>query len=106
MSTSPSPSRRPDPALGDRLADPRASPEHWLDEIDPAILGRIAAALPGERDRRVLALIAEGERQMEAFAEVLGLDGRPLPEQRREVKRAKDRVLKRVQRQLRKEPDA
>lgn len=90
-------------SIGDRLADPRAAPERWLDEIDPALLAGIAAALPEERDRRVFHLIAEGERRTEVFAAALELDELPLPEQRRAVKRAKDRVLKRVQRQLRRE---
>lgn len=90
-------------SLGDRLADPQAAPERWLDELDPALLAGIVAALPAEQDRRVLQLLAEGERRTEAFAAALGLAERPLSEQRRVVKRAKDRVLKRVQRQLRRE---
>lgn len=92
-------------SVGDWLADPRAAPERRLDEIDPALLAGIAAALPEERDRRVFQLIVEGERRTAVFAAALGLDGHPLPEQRREAKRAKDRVLKRVQRQLQRDSD-
>ena len=91
--------------LGERTADPRSDPGRWLDEVDPALLAEIAAALPDERDRRVLDLIVARERRTEVFAALLGLDALPLPEQRRAVKRDKDRVLKRVQRQLKRGHD-
>ena len=75
--------------------------------IDPAeavLDGEADAALStmygglGEVDRAVVQLIADGERRTEVFAGVLGLHDRPRPEQEREVKRAKDRLKKRLQR--------
>src|SRR5438067_8149291 len=44
--------------LGEAIADPRADPGRRLDEVDPRLPAEIAAALPDEGDRRVLALIA------------------------------------------------
>lgn len=76
-------------SIGERLADPRPAPEPWLDEVDPTLLAEVAAALHDE-----------GERRAEVFAAALGLDTLPLPEQRREVQRVKNRVLKRLQRQV------
>ena len=46
------------------------------------------------RDRQILALRLQGERRTEAFAEILGLSYLPIEAQRREVKRAKDRIDK------------
>jgi RNA polymerase sigma-70 factor (ECF subfamily) len=43
-----------------------------------------------------LLLVIDGERKTERFAEVLGLTHLPLAEQRREVKRFKDRMGKRL----------
>jgi hypothetical protein len=51
-----------------------------------------------EVDRRVLRLMVDGERRTAVFAAVLGLDGQPAEAQRREVKRAKDRIKKRLER--------
>jgi RNA polymerase sigma-70 factor (ECF subfamily) len=50
------------------------------------------------RDRAVARLILENERSTAAFAALLGLDSLPLDEQRREVKRHKDRIKKRWER--------
>lgn len=60
-------------------------------------LCRSRAAL-GAQDQAVLDLIRAGERDTAAFARALGLEGRPFAEQQRQVKRAKDRVMKRLQR--------
>ncbi|HSH83150.1 MAG TPA: hypothetical protein VLA19_31850 [Herpetosiphonaceae bacterium] len=86
--------------VGDRIADPQSDPERWLDEIDPALLAEIAAAIPDERDRQVFNLIARGEKRTETFAAVLGLAGLPPDEHRRQVKRAKDRIRIRIRRRL------
>jgi RNA polymerase sigma-70 factor (ECF subfamily) len=45
-------------------------------------------------DRQILALRLQGERRTEAFAELLGISHLPIGVQRREVKRAKDRIDK------------
>ena len=47
-------------------------------------------------DRRVLELMLAGERRDAVYAEALGLGGLPAGDQQRDVKRAKDRVKKRV----------
>lgn len=91
--------------LAERVADPRADPDHWLDEIDPRLLARIAAALPDEQDRRVFALIVAGERHTAAFASLLGLAHLAHDEQRQLVKRVKDRVLARVRRRVERNDD-
>jgi RNA polymerase sigma-70 factor (ECF subfamily) len=50
--------------------------------------------LSDQRDRQILALRLHGERRTEAFAEILGIAHLPIEAQRREVKRAKDRIDK------------
>jgi len=57
--------------------------------------------LGDDRMRAVFRLVARGERKTAAFAEVLGLDHLPVREQRREVKREKDRLWKYVRRNTR-----
>jgi hypothetical protein len=52
-----------------------------------------------EAERRVLALMLDGERSSAAYAQVLGITGLPAAEQEREVKRAKDRIKKRLERE-------
>ena len=51
-----------------------------------------------ERDRAVLDLILEEERRTTVYAAVLGVADQPENEQARIVKRAKDRVRKRIER--------
>jgi RNA polymerase sigma-70 factor, ECF subfamily len=50
--------------------------------------------LSDPRDRQILALRLQGERRTDAFAEILGISHLPIEAQRREVKRAKDRIDK------------
>lgn len=54
----------------------------------------LTAALRHPHDRQILALRLQGVRRTEAFAEVLGISHLPIETQRREVKRAKDRIAK------------
>jgi RNA polymerase sigma-70 factor (ECF subfamily) len=54
--------------------------------------------LPDERDRRLLELACSGRTSILEYAEVLGITQLPPEEQRREVKRNRDRVVKRIQR--------
>ncbi|HEX5269304.1 MAG TPA: hypothetical protein VFW33_02400 [Gemmataceae bacterium] len=62
-----------------------------------AYLRRASEGLtPGER--RVLELMLDGERATAAFADALGLTHLPAEEQELEVKRAKDRIKKRLRR--------
>jgi DNA modification methylase len=50
--------------------------------------------LQDSKDRQILALRLQGERRTTAFAEILGISHPPVEVQRREVKRAKDRIDK------------
>jgi hypothetical protein len=58
----------------------------------------IGALFDDSRDRQVAELVLDRERSMEPFARILGLEGLPIDERRREVKRHKDRVKKRLER--------
>lgn len=49
-------------------------------------------------DRKIRELVVQGERRTEVFAKVLGIAQLPTEEQRREVKRAKDRIDKKISR--------
>lgn len=46
------------------------------------------------KDQQIMVLRLEGERRTEAFAKILGISHQPMDVQRREVKRAKDRIDK------------
>lgn len=82
------------------------SPIEEIDTTEPVLsaitLGEkwkwVQTLLTDEKDLQVAALITQGVRETRAYAEVLGLTQMPLEEQRKQVKRAKDRVLKRLQR--------
>ena len=54
--------------------------------------------LKDHKDRKILELRMEGERRTEAFAKILGISHLPAEVQRREVKRAKDRIDKALRR--------
>jgi RNA polymerase sigma factor (sigma-70 family) len=55
--------------------------------------------LQDPKDRQILVLRLQGERRTEAFAEILGISHLSIETQRREVKRAKDRIDKILRRQ-------
>lgn len=79
------------------MEDPALAIER-LEELDlSAIRANIQVELTKE-ENRVLELMAQGERRTEAYAAVLGLTDRPVSEQRRMVKRVKDRIKKRLER--------
>lgn len=59
---------------------------------------RAAYAELDERERRVVDLMLERERRTAAFARVIGAEHLPRGEQEREVKRWKDRLVKRLRR--------
>jgi DNA-directed RNA polymerase specialized sigma24 family protein len=62
----------------------------------------LLASMPAgltEVETRVLELMQRGERHTAVYAEAAGLADRPLQEQRQGVKRIKDRLKKRIQRQ-------
>ena len=51
-------------------------------------------ALPNSADREVLTLILEGVKDTPSFARVLGLGHLPSDQQRRAVRRHKDRITR------------
>jgi RNA polymerase sigma-70 factor (ECF subfamily) len=63
-------------------------------------IGQALASATDPLDRRMLVLMLHGERRTEAYAEVIGVADRTPPEQRRIIKRHKDRIKKRLRRLL------
>ncbi len=61
------------------------------------VVGTLRAKLSLE-ERRVMDLMLDGERKTRVYAEALGLSGLPAAEQKREIKRVKDRLKKRLER--------
>jgi hypothetical protein len=82
--------REDDPAVLLERAELRQAAEDAL---------RSASANWAEAERRVLELMLRGEKRTEKFAAVLGLEGLPFAEQQEEVKRVKERILKRLKRE-------
>ena len=62
------------------------------------LLSLVERALPHGTDRDIAELIRNGERSTAVFARVLGIADRPEAEQRKLVKRNKDRIKKRLER--------
>ena len=58
----------------------------------------LSEILSDPRDRRVWELVCDGRTPVEEFAAALGLQHLPPGDIRAEVKRQRDRVVKRVQR--------
>jgi len=75
-----------------------------LDKPRTAKHERELAALASEIDKEIQGLRHSGERRTAQFAKVLGIAHLSAFEQRREVKRAKDRIDKILRRKL-KRPD-
>ncbi|HEX8072045.1 MAG TPA: sigma factor [Pyrinomonadaceae bacterium] len=63
-------------------------------EFQAGVVERLRRVFTEPEDLRVVALLVENERKTEAFAEALGITGRPPEEQRKLVKQAKDRINK------------
>jgi RNA polymerase sigma-70 factor (ECF subfamily) len=82
-------------ADGNRMEGPGdAAGEMDVDDIRSGV----RRLFPDPRDRQVADLVLDGERSIEPFARLLGLEGLPVDERRREVKRHKDRIKKRLER--------
>jgi hypothetical protein len=68
------------------------------------VAARVAARPPAAKleltaeEERVLSLMRAGERRTGIYAAALGIEHLPIAEQRREVKRVKDRLNRRVER--------
>jgi len=93
------------PAVRNRLHDDDADPARIV-ELAETVRERVGqAALPAgvseglsAGDREVLALMRVRERRTELYARAMGILHLPIDEQRRQVKRAKDRLNKRLER--------
>src|SRR5205823_2519087 len=97
-------------ALHARLmrGDPTA-PSDLVDCYLPPLVNWLLRAFP-RRDGALLetvatVLILDGERRTEPYAALFGLQDRPREEQAPEVKRAKDRLKKKLQRLWRRQDD-
>jgi RNA polymerase sigma-70 factor, ECF subfamily len=71
--------------------------EEVLAKLTP-VFERIDALFTNERDRELVRLLIDGERDTGEFAVVLGIQDQPIEEQARTVKRHKDRLKKMLQR--------
>jgi DNA-directed RNA polymerase specialized sigma24 family protein len=74
--------------------------DQWLDNGDSGtstMLRQFETALDAT-DHQMFLLMLNGVRETEPYAEIMQLTSQPLPEQRREVKRAKDRLTKKLAR--------
>lgn len=79
--------------------------EQWLDNGDSGkqtMLRQFEAELD-TIDRQLFLLMLNGVRETEPYAEIMQLASQPLPEQRREVKRAKDRLTKKLTRYVKRQ---
>jgi RNA polymerase sigma-70 factor (ECF subfamily) len=75
--------------------------DEWLEQYTDLSRQEVLAALEAELDpddRGILILMMEGVRETHRFAEVMGIAELDEMAQRREVKRAKDRLIKQLQR--------
>ncbi len=74
--------------------------EQWLENGSSgkeSLLQEFEAQL-NATDRQLFLLLLNGVRETEPYAEILQIMAQPIAEQRREVKRAKDRLTKRLAR--------
>lgn len=89
-------------AYGDPLVELDPTAGNLLQKEETARRRRqevvVMQMLPDLQDREIWTLRIQGERRTEAFADILGIAHLPAAEQRREVKRAKDRIDKVVRR--------
>lgn len=74
--------------------------DQWLENSDSSkqtILRQFEDNLD-TTDRQLFLLMLNGVRETEPYAEIMGLAAQPVAEQRQEVKRAKDRLTKKLTR--------
>jgi DNA-directed RNA polymerase specialized sigma24 family protein len=83
------------------VAEPRKIPvdEIELSEQAAALRRTLEALFADPSDRAAAELVLDEERSTANYVEIWGLEGLPLGEQRREVKRRKDRIKKVLERQ-------
>jgi RNA polymerase sigma-70 factor (ECF subfamily) len=80
--------------------EPSATLEDYVisDLTSQRMIARIHQAAETPQDVMVLQLMIDGERSTDRYAEVLGLQDLSADQRRREVKRHKDRLKKRMER--------
>ena len=86
---------------------------YWIEDVEETVLRnlgtlndeersqiqmKIIEQFPDPRDRQLLRLLLDGERKTAAYSTVLGIQESDPAEQRRIVKRNKDRLTKRLER--------
>ena len=74
--------------------------DDYPSDVERGALDDALTALDDDRDRRLLALLLDGDTSTETAAVVLGISHLPLDEQRNEVKKNKDRIKAKVKRRL------
>ncbi len=74
--------------------------DDYPSDIERDALDKALGALDDDTDRRLLALLLDGDTSTAAAANVLGISDLPDEEQQAEVKRNKDRIKARVKRHL------
>jgi RNA polymerase sigma-70 factor (ECF subfamily) len=93
-----------DLAYAEADADRNAFAEiSWVDSMpsleESVVFAAVRKAFPDERDRRLILLMCvEGSRSTDEAAMILGLADRPKVEREAEVRRNKDRVMRRLRR--------
>lgn len=95
-----------DPAIENSLPQADSVEAHfeldeWLQQHTDLSRQELLEALANEldnTDREILLLMLEGVRATTEYAEVMGIGYQDEVDQRREVKRAKDRIIKKLQR--------
>lgn len=73
--------------------------EEVVENLHP-IWEQIDALVHDPLDRQVVRWMMDGERETPAFADLLGITHLPKHEQEREVKKCKDRLVKKIKRNL------
>jgi hypothetical protein len=85
--------------LGDETANPEFILEHSQEEVTAQALIPISVrASLTEKEMRILELMKENERKTSVYASELGISHLPTENQKKEVKRIKDRLKKRIER--------
>jgi RNA polymerase sigma-70 factor, ECF subfamily len=73
--------------------------DHVISDLSSQrMIARVREAAETPQDAKVLQLMIDGERRTDRYAEVLGLQDLSADQRRREVKRHKDRLKKRLDR--------
>lgn len=93
-----------DTVYANEIEDPSNSARVVLGKVfQNEIVTRLQQVFTDDRDLRVIELMIEGERETGAFAEALGIANLNITDQKRLVKRAKDRLKKVLERTFRQE---